>query len=92
MRPTSEEWGSVAVPEPSGSELQRVKASQLQARLGVLAKMDLAGPKRGGHWAIRTDFHQKLRARQTANDRQRSRAIDVTSIRDRRNAGKSRPR
>lgn len=92
MSPTSEEWGSVEVPEPSGSELQRVKASQLQARLGVLTKMDLASPKPGGRWDIRTDFHQKLRALQTANDRQRSRAIDMTSTIDPKSKGRSRPR
>jgi hypothetical protein len=72
MGPTSEEWGSIQTPEPTGSELQRIKASQLQARLGVLAKLDLAQPQPGGNWNLRTDFHQKLRALQTANDRQRS--------------------
>jgi hypothetical protein len=74
MSPTSEEWGSIQTPEPSGSELQRIKASQLQARLGVLAKLELALPDSGGHWNLRTDFQQKLRALQNANDRQRTRA------------------
>nr|WP_155121378.1 hypothetical protein [Bryobacter aggregatus] len=73
MSPTSTEWGSIQTPEPAGSELQRIKASQLQARLGVLAKLDLARPNPAGHWDLQTGFHQKLRALQTANDRQRSR-------------------
>ncbi|MBN9657150.1 MAG: hypothetical protein J0H49_03175 [Acidobacteria bacterium] len=92
MSPTSEEWGSIQTPEPTGSELQRVKASQLQARLGVLAKLKLAQHNAGGNWKLRTDFHQKLRALQTENDRQRSRAIKVTSIQDRKNSDQSRLR
>lgn len=92
MRPTSAEWGSILMPEPSGSELQRIKASQLQARLGFLAKLDLARPNAGGQWNLSTDFHQKLRALQTANDRQRSRAIKVTPTLDRKTAEQSRPR
>jgi type IV secretory pathway VirD2 relaxase len=92
MSPTSAEWGSIQTPEPSGSELQRIKASQLQARLGVLAKLDLAQSNPNGHWNLRTDFHQKLRALQTANDRQRSQAINVTTTLDRKSAEKARPR
>ncbi|MBY0504030.1 MAG: hypothetical protein K2X03_08970 [Bryobacteraceae bacterium] len=92
MSPTSAEWGSIQAPEPSGSELQRIKASQLQARLGVLGKLELARPNTGGHWNLRTDFHQKLRALQTANDRQRSRAIKVTPTLDWKTAEQSRTR
>lgn len=92
MSPTSEEWGSVQMPEPNGSELQRVKASQLQARLGVLAKLDLAQPNPGGLWHLRADFHQKLRALQKANDRQRSREIHTTSSLYRKGMEQSRPR
>ncbi len=92
MGPTSEEWGSIQTPEPTGSELQRVKASQLQARLGVLAKLDLAQPHGGGEWKLRTDFHQKLRALQTANDRQRSLPTKMTSTPDQKNSKQSRPR
>ncbi|MBS1984363.1 MAG: hypothetical protein JST16_09325 [Bdellovibrionales bacterium] len=93
MRPTSEEWGSIQTPEPNGSELRRVQASQLQARLGVLAKLDLARPNPGGHWDLQTDFHQKLCALQNANDRQRSRPNKMTSSApDRENVKQSRPR
>jgi len=92
LSPTSAEWGSIQTPEPSGSELQLVKVSQLQARLGTLAKLDLAVPKSGGHWNLRTDFHAKLRALQTANDRQRSWAIDTISPLNRKTAEQSRPR
>ena len=83
LAPTSEEWGSIQTPEPTGSELQRVKASQLQARLGTLAKLDLAVPKSGGHWNLRIDFHATLRTLQTANDRQRTRANIVSPDNDR---------
>jgi hypothetical protein len=92
MRPTSDGWGSIQTPEPAGAELQRINASQLQARLGILAKLELAKPNPGGHWNLRTDFHQKLRALQTANDRQRSRATNVTATLDRKNTEQSRPR
>ena len=92
MGPTSEEWGSIQTPEPNGSELQRVRASHLQARLGFLAKLDIAKSNSYGHWNLRTDFHQMLRALQLANDCQRSRAMDGTSTLDRRNAEQSRPR
>jgi len=90
MGPISKEWGSIQAPEPNGSELQRVMASQLQARLGVLTKLELAEPNTGGHWKLRSDFHQKLRTLQTANDRQRSRTMVVTL--NRRNEEQSRPR
>lgn len=92
MSPTSAEWGSIQTAEPSGSELQRIKASQLQARLGFLSKLDLAQTNTGGHWNLRSDFHQKLRVFQTANDRQRSRGIASTSALDWRKSEQSRPR
>jgi type IV secretory pathway VirD2 relaxase len=92
MSPTSEEWGSIHTPEPTGPELQRIKASQLQARLGFLAKLQLAEPNTGGNWKLQTGFHQKLRALQTENDRQRSRAIKPTSVQGRTNSEENRTR
>jgi type IV secretory pathway VirD2 relaxase len=86
ISPTAEDWGSIPTPEPTGPELQRIKASQLQARLGFLAKLELAQPSAGGHWKVRTDFQQKLRALQSSNDRQRSQAIKVASAQDRKEA------
>ena len=93
MSPTSEEWGTIQTPEPSGSELQRIRASQVQARLGFLAKLDLARPNSGGNWDLQSDFHQKLGALQTTNDRQRNRPNKMTSSTpDRENVKQSRPR
>lgn len=92
MSPTSEDWGSIQTPEPMGSELQRIKAFQLQARLGFLAKLDLAKPNAGGSWKLQTDFQQKLRALQTANDRQRSRTLTSKSNVAARDVSASRPR
>lgn len=79
MGPTAETWGSIQTPEPSGSELQRIKSSQIQARLGTLSKLELAQPGPAGHWKLRSDFHQKLRALQTTNDRQRNRNVTHSS-------------
>jgi hypothetical protein len=83
MSPTLEEWGSLQTAEPAGSELQRIKAAQLQARLAHSPNSISLSPPRGdigrsGPISI-------------ANDRQRSRAIKVTSILDRKNAEQSRP-
>lgn len=79
MGPTEGVWGSVQTPEPAGTSLQRIKSSQIQARLGTLCKLELAQSGLAGHWKLRSDFHQKLRALQTANDRLRNRNLTLRS-------------
>lgn len=92
MGPTAETWGSVQLTEPAGSDLQRIKASQIQARLGTLCKLELAQQGPAGGWKLRSDFHQKLRALQTANDRQRNRNVALRSNEYARDSVSSRPR
>ncbi len=60
------------LPQVSGNDRHQVHIHNLSARLCTLAKLDLAEPLSKNRWLVNDDFHQKLRALQRANDRQRS--------------------
>lgn len=72
MEPTTGDWAQVRLEEPKGGELQRTHMAHMQARLGVLASMDLARRENASGWLLRAEFQTELKALQRANDRQRS--------------------
>ncbi len=64
--------GELRLPTIDGTGLSQVHIHHLAARLHFLAKLDLAEAHSQGRWRIGQDFHEKLRALQRCNDRQRN--------------------